>query len=64
MKKIAERRYTWGKIAKKYSHLIEETFIVNKKTNVYPVISKLDKKVLEKYHVGHLKKSTTVQQFK
>ncbi|MDV7698676.1 DUF1972 domain-containing protein [Chryseobacterium soli] len=55
MKKIAERRYTWKKIAKKYSQLIEETFTINKKTNVYPVISKLDKKILEKYHVEHLK---------
>jgi glycosyltransferase involved in cell wall biosynthesis len=55
MKKIAERRYTWKKIAKKYSQLIEETFTVNKKTNVYPVISKLDKKILEKYNLEHLK---------
>lgn len=55
MKKIAERRYTWKKIAKKYSQLIEETFTINKKTNVYPVISKLDKKILEKYNLEHLK---------
>ncbi|MET3538987.1 DUF1972 domain-containing protein [Chryseobacterium limigenitum] len=55
MKKIAERRYTWKKIAKKYSQLIEETFTVNKKTNVYPVISELDKKILEKYNLEHLK---------
>ncbi|WP_228452027.1 DUF1972 domain-containing protein [Chryseobacterium sp. G0186] len=55
MKKIAERRYTWKKIAKKYSQLIEETFTVNKKTNVYPMISKLDKKILEKYNLEHLK---------
>lgn len=55
MKKIAERRYTWKKIAKKYSQLIEETFTVNKKTNVYPIISELDKKILEKYNLEHLK---------
>lgn len=55
MKKIAERRYTWKKIAKKYSQLIEETFTVNKKTNVYPIISGLDKKILEKYNLEHLK---------
>lgn len=55
MKKIAERRYTWKKIAKKYSNLIEETFAAKKKTNVYPLVSELDKKILEKYKVGHLK---------
>lgn len=55
MKKIAERRYTWKKIAKKYSNLIEETFITKKKTKVYPIISELDKDILEKYNLGHLK---------
>jgi glycosyltransferase involved in cell wall biosynthesis len=55
MKKIAERRYTWKKIAKKYSSLIEETFISKKKTKVYPLISELDRKILDKYNVGHLK---------
>lgn len=55
MKKIAERRYIWKKIAKKYSNLIEETFTSKKKTKVYPLISELDKDILEKYNVGHLK---------
>lgn len=55
MKKIAERRYTWKKIAKKYSNLIEETFNAKNKTKVYPLISELDKNILEKYNVGHLK---------
>jgi len=55
MKKIAERRYTWKKIAKKYSNLIEETFTSNNKTKVYPMISELDRNILEKYNVGHLK---------
>lgn len=55
MKKIAERRYTWKKIAKKYSNLIEETFTSKNKTKVYPLISELDKNILEKYNVGHLK---------
>ncbi|MCS4302436.1 DUF1972 domain-containing protein [Chryseobacterium sp. BIGb0232] len=55
MKKIAERRYTWKKIAKKYSNLIEETFTSKQKTKVYPLISELDKDILEKYNVGHLK---------
>ncbi|MFT3919901.1 DUF1972 domain-containing protein [Cloacibacterium sp.] len=55
MKKIAERRYTWKKIAKKYSNLIEETFNAKNKTKVYPLISEFDKNILEKYNVGHLK---------
>lgn len=55
MKKIAERRYTWKKIAKKYSHLIEETFVSERKIKVYPLISELDKNILEKYNVEHLK---------
>ena len=55
MKKIAERRYTWKRIAKKYSQLIEETFTINEKTNVMPAISELDKAILEKYNVEHLK---------
>lgn len=55
MKKIAERRYTWKKIAKKYSNLIEETFTSKNKTKVYPMISELDRNILEKYNVGHLK---------
>lgn len=55
MKKIAERRYTWKKIAKKYSQLIEETFTSKNKTKVYPLISELDKNILEKYNVSHLK---------
>ncbi|HAY3563266.1 TPA: glycosyltransferase family 1 protein [Elizabethkingia meningoseptica] len=55
MKKIAERRYVWKKIAKKYQHLIEETFTSKNKTNVFPLISELDKNILEKYNIGHLK---------
>lgn len=55
MKKIAERRYTWKKIAEKYSHLIEETFNSKNKTKVYPMISELDQNILEKYNVAHLK---------
>ena len=55
MKKIAARRYTWKKIAKKYSNLIEETFTTDEKTSVYSAISQLDKKILDKYNLGHLK---------
>ncbi|SDL78105.1 DUF1972 domain-containing protein [Chryseobacterium taihuense] len=55
MKKIAERRYTWKRVAKKYSQLIEETFTINRKTNVMPEISELDEAILEKYNVEHLK---------
>lgn len=55
MKKIAERRYTWKKIAKKYLNLIEEAFAIKSKTNVCASISAIDKNILDKYHVEHLK---------
>jgi len=55
MKKIAERRYTWKKVAKKYNNLICEAYSKKPKTFVYPVVSKLDKTILEKYHLEHLK---------
>ena len=55
MKKIAERRYTWKKIAKKYLNLIEEAFAIKSKTNVCASISAIDKNILDKYHLEHLK---------
>ncbi|KYH07477.1 DUF1972 domain-containing protein [Chryseobacterium cucumeris] len=55
MKQIAERRYIWKKIAKKYHNLIEETFTAKNKAKVYPVICNLEKKILEKYNLEHLK---------
>jgi len=55
MKKIAQRRYTWKRIAKKYSQLIEETFTFEQKTNVLPIISQLDTDILKKYNIEHLK---------
>lgn len=54
MKKIAKNKYIWKSIAEKYSHIIEESFSVTKKNKVYPEISKVDKKLLEKYKVSHL----------
>lgn len=55
MKRIAERRYTWKKIARKYHNLIEEAFAAKSKTKVYPAIGNLEKKILEKYNLEHLK---------
>ncbi|WP_228457895.1 DUF1972 domain-containing protein [Chryseobacterium candidae] len=55
MKRIAERRYTWKKIARKYHNLIEEAFAAKNKTKVYPAIGNLEKKILEKYNLEHLK---------
>lgn len=55
MKRIAERRYTWKRIARKYDNLIEEAFAAKSKTKVYPAIGNLEKKILEKYNLEHLK---------
>lgn len=54
MKKIAENKYVWNTVAEKYSQVIQESFSVTTKKNVYPEISRLDKKMLEKYNISHL----------
>lgn len=54
MKKIAKNKYVWKTVAEKYSLVIQESFSVTKKNRVYPEISSLDKKILEKYNVNHL----------
>lgn len=54
MKKIAKNKYVWKTVAEKYSQVIQESFSVTKKNNVYPEISRLDKKLLEKYNLNHL----------
>ncbi|MEC5174926.1 DUF1972 domain-containing protein [Chryseobacterium nepalense] len=54
MKKIAENKYVWNTVAEKYSQVIQESFSVTAKKNVYPEISRLDKKMLEKYNISHL----------
>ncbi|SHE47049.1 DUF1972 domain-containing protein [Chryseobacterium takakiae] len=54
MKKIAKNKYVWKTVAEKYSQVIQESFSVTKKNDVYPEISKLDQEVLAKYNVNHL----------
>lgn len=54
MKKIAERRYRWNKIALKYSMLIEESFETKHKINVDSIASHLNPKILKKYGLLHL----------
>lgn len=54
MKKIAKNKYVWKTVAEKYSQVIQESFSVTKKNDVYPEVSKLDQEVLAKYNVNHL----------
>lgn len=54
MKKIAKNKYVWKTVAEKYNRIIQESFSVTKKNDVYPEISKLDKDLLAKYNVNHL----------
>lgn len=54
MKKIAKDKYIWKTVAEKYSRVIEESFSVTRKNRVYPEISRLNRKLLEKYNVNHL----------
>jgi hypothetical protein len=53
--KIAERRYTWKKLQKNTAILLRKLFVSEKKIKVYPLISDLDKNILGKYNVEHLK---------
>lgn len=55
MKKIAKNKYVWKSVAEKYSQVIQESFSIKKKNRVYPEISRLDKEILEKYNLNHLK---------
>lgn len=54
MKKIAKNKYVWKTVAEKYSQVIQESFSVTKKNDVYPEVSKLGQEVLAKYNVNHL----------
>lgn len=54
MKKMAKNKYVWKTVAEKYSQVIQESFSVTKKNDVYPEISKLNQEILAKYNVTHL----------
>ena len=55
MKAIADRRYTWSIIAKKYHHLILESLNPKKKIPVQPLVKLFDQEVLLNYNIAHLK---------
>ncbi len=56
MQKIAQRRYTWAVIARKYSHLIEAVYHMERKQRVDSSLSGLEYHQLKKYGMVHLKK--------
>lgn len=55
MKSIAERRYKWEIIAKKYKQLFTEVFLVSEKTNLQNQFSCIKNETLEELHLSHLK---------
>jgi len=54
MKEIADRRYTWEVIAKKYIFLIRKVLATNRKTTVRPIASNLKAGDLLDMDMGHL----------
>jgi len=54
MKEIADRRYTWELIAKKYVFLIRKVIATGRKTKVRPVTSNMSAEELLKMDMGHL----------
>lgn len=55
MKEIAQRRYTWKKIAAKYESLIHEAKENKSKINVVPILSRLSEVELDQFNANHLK---------
>jgi glycosyltransferase involved in cell wall biosynthesis len=55
MKEIANRRYTWKIVTKKYSHLFYEALALQTKLSVFNKLETLDKKYLEEIQLAHLK---------
>lgn len=55
LKNVANRRYTWKKVAEKYHYLIKEALATKNKTKVEANIKNLNQKTLSKYRVLHLK---------
>jgi glycosyltransferase involved in cell wall biosynthesis len=56
MKEIAQRRYCWELIAKKYDALIEESLLINVKQRVFPAISNvLSNQQLLNHKIAHLR---------
>ncbi len=58
MKEIANRRYTWGIIAKRYANLVNAFDYKYKKSSVDSKLSKLSPKFLRKNGMSHLRNPT------
>lgn len=54
MKKIADRRYKWSLIARKYQALVEKACSIDRKGSVAPSFQKYQEKTLAVYGAGHL----------
>jgi hypothetical protein len=59
MKIIANRRYKWSIIAKKYKELVMEALVVKEKPTVKPIATKIKISKLLKMGLGHLKHQQT-----
>ena len=55
MKEIAQRRYTWSFISKKYKALINESLEMRTKSAITPDLNKIDERNLLELEMGHLK---------
>lgn len=61
LRKIAERKYIWKKIAGRYRNLIRESCEVNTKQGIFSQASALKEKVLSEYEAVHLKNNQIFQ---
>ena len=59
MKLIADRRYTWPFITKKYKELVAEVLVVKNKTSVKPIATQIEISKLLEMELGHLKHQQT-----
>lgn len=57
MKAIADRRYTWKLISRKYAYLIQEALRIKDKVPVLPQVTNVDKLALLDLGAAHLKHS-------
>ena len=59
MKLIADRRYTWPIITKKYKELVGEVLVIKNKTSVKPIATQIEISKLLEMELGHLKHQQT-----
>ena len=60
MKEIADRRYTWQVIARKYDYLIRKVAVTSRKEGLDPKLSQLEPQDLIRYQIGHYHALSTV----